>query len=93
MPRFTASVSSLHAQDGLKLIEDFIAEALELYRKQQATRIDHSRYLYIPVLSGFAARAANADEGSAASSAIYKRYKLSEEKTFKSFFHPDKVCY
>lgn len=23
-------------------------------------------------------------------SAVYKRYKLSEEKTFASFFHPDK---
>jgi hypothetical protein len=32
------------------------------------------------------------EEGGAAASAIYKRYKLSEEKTFKSFFHPDKVC-
>ena len=76
--------------DGVKLIEDFIAESLELYRKDQATRIDYSRYLYIPVLSGFAARAATAEEGASASSAIYKRYKLSEEKTFASFFHPDK---
>lgn len=33
--------------DGVKLIEDFVCEALELYRKQQATRIDHSRYLYV----------------------------------------------
>lgn len=57
----------------------------------QATRIDYSRYLYIPVLSGFAARAATTEEGAGASSAVYKRYKLSEEKTFASFFHPDKL--
>ena len=42
------------------------------------------------MLSGFAAHAATAEEGAGASSAIYKRYKLSEEKTFASFFHPDK---
>jgi chaperone BCS1 len=76
--------------DGVNIIEEFIQEALELYRKQQATRIDISRYLYIPVLSGFAARAATAEEGAGASSVLYKRYKLSEEKTFASFFHPDK---
>ncbi|GAX76373.1 hypothetical protein CEUSTIGMA_g3819.t1 [Chlamydomonas eustigma] len=76
--------------EAVKVVEEFIAEALELYRKQQASRIDYSRYLYIPVMSGFAAKAVNAEEGSSAPSAIYKRYKLSEEKTFSSFFHPDK---
>lgn len=76
----------------VKLIEDFIDEALELYRKQQSTKgTDLSRYLYIPVLSGFAAMMANKDEeGGSSASAVYKRYKLSEEKTFASFFHPDK---
>ena len=46
--------------------------------------------MYIPVLSGFAARAATTEEGAGAASVVYKRYKLSEEKTFASFFHPDK---
>lgn len=55
-----------------------------------STRIDYSRYLYVP-LSGWAAfAAAKDDEDSKGSSAVYKRYKLSEEKTFASFFHPDK---
>lgn len=76
--------------EGIQRIEAFITEALELYRKQQAQKIDYSRYFYVPVLSGFAARAASDEEGSKAPSAIYKRYKLSEEKTFASFFHPDK---
>lgn len=76
----------------MKVIEEFIQEALELYRKQQSTKVDYSRYLYIPVLSGFAAMMANKEEdGGNAPSAVYKRYKLSEEKTFASFFHPDKV--
>lgn len=77
---------------GVFLVENFIQEALDLYRKQQAQKIDYSRYLYVPVLSGWMARAASNEEGGEknAASAIYKRYKLSEEKTFASFFHPDK---
>ena len=77
---------------GVFMVENFIQEALDLYRKQQAQKIDYSRYLYVPVLSGWMARAANAEEGGEknTASAIYKRYKLSEEKTFSSFFHPDK---
>ncbi len=36
------------------------------------------------MLSGFAARAADGgEEGANAASVIYKRYKLSEEKSFK----------
>jgi Cdc6-like AAA superfamily ATPase len=49
------------------------------------------RYLYIPVLSGWGTRPAADDDGAAAPTAVYKRYKLSEEKTFASFFHPDKA--
>jgi hypothetical protein len=78
----------------VRLIEAFIDEALELYRNQQAQKSDYSRYLYIPVLSGFSAMLANKDEEDK-SSAVYKlyrgSYKLSEEKQFSSSFHPDKV--
>ena len=69
-------------------------EALELYRQEQtAVRKDPSRYLYMPVLTGWAARTSGGEGGDAAGAkpnAVYKRYKLSEEKTFASFFHPDK---
>jgi len=80
------------AADGIRIIEKFVEEALELYKKQQATKVDYSRYLYIPVLTGLALRAASGGEGEGGKrpSAIYKRYKLSEEKTFASFFHPEK---
>ena len=52
-------------------------------------QVDHSRYLYMPVLNGFRAPAAEDDKTTP--SAMYKRYKLSEEKTFASFFHPEKA--
>ncbi|KAG2428239.1 hypothetical protein HYH02_014421 [Chlamydomonas schloesseri] len=78
-------------KNGNELIEAFVADALETFRKQQSARVDPARYLYMPVLSGFRAPASSGEgEGSSAPSAVYKRYKLSEEKTFASFFHPDK---
>jgi hypothetical protein len=78
------------AKDGNAQIEAFVVEALEVYRKQQTAKVDHSRYLYMPVLNGF--KPASTEEGEKnAPSAAYKRYKLSEEKTFASFFHPEKA--
>lgn len=79
-------------KDGNKKIDDFVDEALALYKEQQASKIDHARYLYIPVLTGWAARPTTTDGDTKAPTAIYKRYKLSEEKTFSSFFHPDKAA-
>ena len=46
--------------------------------------------MYVPVLSGFRAPPSGEGEGSSTPSAVYKRYKLSEEKTFASLFHPEK---
>ncbi|KXZ45664.1 hypothetical protein GPECTOR_52g62 [Gonium pectorale] len=63
--------------------------AMQTYRRQQTSRVDPARYLYMPVLSGFRSAPAEGD-GASTPSALYKRYKLSEEKTFASFFHPDK---
>ncbi|KAG2423696.1 hypothetical protein HXX76_015086 [Chlamydomonas incerta] len=78
-------------KDGNERIEVFVADALEVFRKQQSARVDPARYLYMPVLSGFRGPASSGDgDGASAPSAVYKRYKLSEEKTFASFFHPDK---
>ncbi|KXZ51383.1 hypothetical protein GPECTOR_12g345 [Gonium pectorale] len=76
-------------KDGNQLLTDFVEEALETYRRQQTSRVDPARYLYMPVLSGFRSAPAEGDAASTPS-ALYKRYKLSEEKTFASFFHPDK---
>eukprot|EP00798_Chlamydomonas_sp_ICE-L_P024504 gene24504-10102_t len=89
------TVFTLESMDkkGIDQIENFVEEALELYKKQQANKkVDHSRYLYIPVITGLAMRTGGGGddaEGGNAPSALYKRYKLSEEKTFASFFHPD----
>ncbi|PNH06751.1 putative mitochondrial chaperone bcs1 [Tetrabaena socialis] len=76
-------------KDGNERIANFVVEALELYRKQQSARVDLARYMYVPVLSFFLPAPAEGDTATAPS-ALYKRYKLSEEKSFDSFFHPEK---
>ncbi|EFJ51652.1 hypothetical protein VOLCADRAFT_116304 [Volvox carteri f. nagariensis] len=77
-------------KDGNKRITTFLQEALEVYRREQSARVDPARYLYMPVLSGFREPAAADGDSGSKPSAVYKRYKLSEEKTFASLFHPDK---
>ncbi|GFR45482.1 hypothetical protein Agub_g6826, partial [Astrephomene gubernaculifera] len=78
--------------DGSERIAAFVEHALEVYRKQQSARVDPARYLYMPVLPGFRPTAVEGGEGGSggSSAALYKRYKLSEEKSFASLFHPDK---
>ncbi|MEW5308389.1 MAG: hypothetical protein WDW38_000355 [Sanguina aurantia] len=81
------------AKEGHLTIDAFVNDALEVYKMQQITKVDLSRYLYIPVLTGFRIRPAAAEgESAKAPTAVYKRYKLSEEKVFASFFHPDKAA-
>lgn len=47
-------------------------EALELYREQQASKIDTARYLYIPVL-GWNSKPAPTEDGPKKPSCVYKR--------------------
>lgn len=78
-------ILSSKAKDSRVLIDGFVEKALELYKSEESNKKDESRYLYTPLFSK-ATLAAN-DENS---SMMFKRYRLSEEKTFASFFHPEK---
>ncbi|GLC44229.1 hypothetical protein PLESTB_000755000 [Pleodorina starrii] len=81
-------------RDGNDRIAAFLNQALEVYRCQQCSRLDPARYLYMPVLSAFRDQPppVTSGEGDSGSrpSAMYKRYKLSEDKSFASLFHPEK---
>lgn len=73
---------------GEKYIDDFIKEAFNWYVEKVSSQQDFSRYLYMLVKSPPAANSeGNNDE---APSRLYKRYKLSDEKTFQSLFFPEK---
>lgn len=78
------------APNGNATIEAFVQEALALYRKQQSAKVDPSRYMYVPVLSSFRGLRTEGEGDKSSSSVQYKRYKLSEDKSFQSFFHPEK---
>ena len=72
---------SSDAADGRERIEAFIAEAYQSYTAEieHEAQKDKSRYLYVPALGA-------ASEDSSSEAPQYKRYKLSEEKTFRSLF-------
>jgi len=72
-------------EDGQSKINGFVDNALALYKDRMSEKKDVARYFYTPQYS-FASK----DEGDKKSKTIFKRYKLSEEKTFQSFFHPEK---
>lgn len=74
--------------DGRDRIEEFIQSAYKAYTaeiERQAKR-DKSRYLYMPAMG-----ASLASEESSNEAPKYKRYRLSEEKTFDSLFFPEKL--
>ncbi|CAD7701458.1 unnamed protein product [Ostreobium quekettii] len=73
-------------KDGQSKIDDFVDRALALYKSKMAQKKDTARYLYTPQFS----YTKSPNDEDSKSGMIYKRYQLSEEKTFASFFHPGK---
>mmetsp|Transcript_5573 Transcript_5573/g.14748 ORF Transcript_5573/g.14748 Transcript_5573/m.14748 type:complete len:614 (+) Transcript_5573:48-1889(+) len=72
------------APDGAERVDAFIANALEWYRAELGRLKDERRWMYAMVPSGHARRA-KADESSEVQ---YKKYELSDQKTFASLFFP-----
>mmetsp|Transcript_14184 Transcript_14184/g.25034 ORF Transcript_14184/g.25034 Transcript_14184/m.25034 type:complete len:684 (-) Transcript_14184:87-2138(-) len=75
----TVTVSG-HTQEE---VDGFIDRAYEWYLDELRKMIDNSRYMYELVSSG-----KKSDDGNEPRK--YRRYKLSDEKTFKSLFFPEK---
>ncbi len=76
------------ADNGGKIIDSFINKAFDWYTEQVAKTVDHARYMYMlvqdPPLSSSENESSNSDAKK------YKRYKLSDRKTFDSLFFPEK---
>ncbi|CAD7700065.1 unnamed protein product [Ostreobium quekettii] len=70
-------------RDGQARISDFVDRALAMYKERMGKRSDTARYFYSPQFPKDADNQYN-------TIILYKRYLLSEEKTFDSFFHPEK---
>lgn len=76
-------------QCGEKLIEDFIQEAFDWYVAKVKANQDHGRYLYMLVKNNTSS-VSNDKENEESGARVYKRYKLSGEKTFQSMFFKEK---
>jgi chaperone BCS1 len=81
------------ATDSKKSVDSFIEEALEYYKTLKSASVDRSRYLFMPVSGGasrddddYFCKGYGKGDGKK-----YKKYVLSEHKTFESLFFPGKT--
>lgn len=74
------------ATDGHERIDSFVDEAMAWYRSELAKLKDESRYMY--AMANPTGRRSEQEE--VANVVQYKRYKLSDEKTFESLFFKEK---
>ena len=82
-------------RDGKAIISRFLATAFAWYQQQVAAQTDHSRHLYMMQVAAGGGGGGGEDEGGGegeegGAGPAYKRYKLSEEKSFDSLFFPQK---
>jgi len=70
-------------------IDELIARAVEWYKQELVSLRDDSRYLYM-MTSCSKTSFTKKGEGGGGEGAKYKRYKLSDHKTFESLFFPEK---
>eukprot|EP00041_Stephanoeca_diplocostata_P017462 m.352401 g.352401 ORF g.352401 m.352401 type:complete len:620 (-) comp20708_c0_seq1:305-2164(-) len=85
--RIVFEVSS-SAENGAELVEEFVQKAYDRYTTEieRQAKKDKSRYLYLPRVES----STSSDSDSGDKVPKYKRYKLGENKTFKSLFFKEK---
>ena len=78
--------------DGAKKIDDFIERALEWYESELEKQREDKRWLYAMVNGEAYSKRKKGADGQPDDSApfVYKRYELSDQKTFDSLFFPEK---
>ena len=67
-------------------MQRFLDNAFQHYTDLQSKKKDRSRYLFMPTKPS----KEDAENGESQNTMVYKRYKLSDEKTFNCFFHDEK---
>ncbi len=76
-------------------IDAFLRQAVEQYNARLRANVDRARYMYVPLVGaaapGVGGVGGASGEGKAGGSRVtYRRYRLGEQRTFASFFHPNK---
>eukprot|EP00928_Gymnodinium_smaydae_P062164 TRINITY_DN46085_c0_g1_i1.p1 TRINITY_DN46085_c0_g1~~TRINITY_DN46085_c0_g1_i1.p1 ORF type:complete len:682 (-),score=93.04 TRINITY_DN46085_c0_g1_i1:99-2078(-) len=72
-----------------KLITSFVNESLDYYKSLKAANVDKSRYFFMPCVKKEGSDGKGFGKGGPSASQ-YKKYLLSEHKTFGSLFFPEK---
>lgn len=72
--------------NGNVLIDEFIGKAFAAYKERCRAPVDKKRYMLVPAF----ASVKTTDDEDASTEMVFKRYRLSDDKTFSSLFHPDK---
>jgi chaperone BCS1 len=75
-----------HLSGGKERVEAFVKKAMDWYVAEVAKDEDNSRFMFQPLVKD---KYASSDEKQ--KPRMYKRYKLSGEKTFNSLFFPEKA--
>mmetsp|Transcript_8776 Transcript_8776/g.15926 ORF Transcript_8776/g.15926 Transcript_8776/m.15926 type:complete len:631 (+) Transcript_8776:65-1957(+) len=84
----TLFMFSSDEKNGGDLIDNYIKTAFEWYTDEVGKSVDLARYMYMPIHKE---TAMSSDESSSNNDAKqFKRYKLSDRKTFDSLFFPEK---
>ncbi|GMH51164.1 hypothetical protein TrLO_g3572 [Triparma laevis f. longispina] len=82
----TLFMFSSDRKDGGDLIDNYIKTAFEWYTKEVGRQVDLARYMYMPIHKEISLGSEeNKDDAKQ-----FKRYKLSDRKTFDSLFFPEK---
>ena len=79
--------------DAEKNVDSFIEEALEAYKSQKAKSVDKSRYFFMPQLrqqDGDSGGGKGFGKGGEPPGGTYKKYLLSDHKTFNCLYFPEK---
>jgi len=90
-PSTSKSIMTIHlVSHGATAIDDFVNKAYSWYMGELRRMEDNSRYLYELKSTGSSSLSSSDDDGGSGGSAVYARYKLSDEKTFESLFFRQK---
>lgn len=72
-------------------ISTYAERSFAWYKGQLEKERDDKRYMFMMQMSGSSRGSDGSDSGARGSARLYKRYGLSDEKTFDSLFFPDKA--
>jgi chaperone BCS1 len=76
--------------DAVKRVNGFIEQCYGWYKNELSKKVDKSRYMYVLMTKTLTTRSNDDGDSESSNDKTYKRYRLSDEKTFHSLFFAQK---